>query len=283
MTTTANAVVDGPALSLPSREQTLVRTGDCLVLLPQLPAGCISVAVTSPPYNIGMEYASYSDRLDRHQYLDWLWRVGEELRRVLADDGSLFMNVGSIPSDPWVAHDVAEVFRRYGEWSAEVHTRLCRMGFDFIWAGGDIAYKTAPFFSPQVFREIILPALRPAAEAITLPWIYHSDGNLIPILDDLLSLGMNALHPFETGAMDMAAVKKRYGKRLCVVGNLDMDLLIRGTPEQNAAETKRLLREFAPGGGYIFSSSNTLSYGVRAENVLAVSRVIKGQESKGIS
>jgi len=60
----------------------------------------------------------------------------------------------------------------------------------------------------MVFREIILPALRPAAEAITLPWIYHSDGDLTPILDDLLSLGMNALHPFATGAMDMAAVKE---------------------------------------------------------------------------
>jgi len=194
--------------------------------------------------------------------------------------GAAFQSMGFEGFSYALADDpefVAEVFRRYGEWSAEVHTRLCRMGFDFIWAGGDIAYKTAPFFSPQVFREIILPALRPAAEAITLPWIYHSDGDLTPILDDLLSLGMNALHPFETGAMDMAAVKKHYGKRLCVVGNLDMDLLIRGTPEQNAAETKRLLREFGPGGGYIFSSSNTLSYGVRPENVLAVSRVIKGQ------
>ena len=103
---------------------------------------------------------------------------------------------------------VKDVFRRFAEWSATVHQRLCRLGFDFIWSGGDIAFNTAPMFSPAVFKEIILPALRISAEAITIPWAYHSDGNLLPILDDLLSMGMNAIHPVEPGAMDIFELKK---------------------------------------------------------------------------
>lgn len=113
---------------------------------------------------------------------------------------------------------VAEVFMRYGEWSAKVHRNLCGMGFDFVWSGGDIAFKTGPFFSPEVFLSIILPAMRTSAKEITLPWIYHSDGNLNPILDDLLSLGMNGLHPFEPSGMNIMQTKQKYGNKLCVIG-----------------------------------------------------------------
>ncbi len=172
---------------------------------------------------------------------------------------------------------VAEVFQRYGEWSAKVIKRLCRMGFDLVWAGGDIAFKTAPFFSPSVFRESLLPGMRRAAAEITLPWIYHSDGNLMPILDDLLSLGMNGLHPFEPGGMDIVAVKRKYGSALCVVGNVDIDLLARGTPAEVRAATRKLLDELSPLGGHLVSSSNSLASYVRPENLLAMSEAIAGR------
>lgn len=216
----------------------------------------------------------------------WLATAPADLAHGVATDlgaGAALQSMGiegfayALTDDP---EFVAEVFRRYGQWSAEVHTRLCRMGFDFIWSGGDIAYKTAPFFSPNVFRERILPGLHPAADAITLPWIYHSDGNLTPILDDLLSLGMQGLHPFEPGAMDMMAIKARYAKRLCVVGNLDMDLLIRADANACAHACRALLRTFRSAGGYVLSSSNSLSHGVRPENVMAVSRVIRNQATE---
>lgn len=170
---------------------------------------------------------------------------------------------------------VAEVFMRYGEWSAKVHLNLCEMGFDFVWSGGDIAFKTGPFFSPEVFRTIILPAMRISAAGITVPWIYHSDGNLNPILDDLLSLGMNGLHPFEPGGMDILATKQKYGDKLCVVGNVDIDLLTRGTPQEVENQTTRIINSLVPFGGHILSSSNSLASYVKAENVRAMIRAIK--------
>ena len=168
----------------------------------------------------------------------------------------------------------AEVFMRYGEWSAKVHRNLCRLGFDFIWSGGDIAFNTGPFFSPEVFREYILPAMKRSAAEITVPWIYHSDGNLNPILDDLLSLGMNGLHPFEPGGMDILKTKQKYGARLCVVGNVNIDLLARGTPTEVEKETTRILETLAPLGGHILSSSNSLAFYVQPENLRAMMRSV---------
>jgi uroporphyrinogen decarboxylase len=169
---------------------------------------------------------------------------------------------------------VAEVFMRYGEWSAKIHRNLCKMGFDFVWSGGDIAFNTGQFFSPDVFRSIILPAMKISAAEITVPWIYHSDGNLNPILDDLLSLGMNGLHPFEPGGMDILATKQKYGNKLCVVGNVDIDLLTRGTPAEVEKQTTQVINSLAPHGGHIISSSNSLASYVKAENVRAMMRAV---------
>lgn len=85
--------------------------GDCLQLLPRLAGAVVDVVVTSPPYNLGVAYRSYQDRKPREEYLGWLGEVALELRRVLKPDGSLFLNVGSTSADPWVAHDVGQVFR----------------------------------------------------------------------------------------------------------------------------------------------------------------------------
>ena len=86
---------------------------DCLAALRDLPAESVDVVVTSPPYNIGVAYSSYDDRQPREGYLAWLAKVAVALRRVLKPDGSVFLNVGSTNTDPWLAQDVAGAFRQY--------------------------------------------------------------------------------------------------------------------------------------------------------------------------
>jgi site-specific DNA-methyltransferase (adenine-specific) len=73
----------------------------------------VSVVVTSPPYNIGVKYATYADTRPRNEYLAWMERVGEEVHRVLEPDGSFFLNLGNKPEDPWIAWDVANRLRKY--------------------------------------------------------------------------------------------------------------------------------------------------------------------------
>ena len=73
----------------------------------------IDVVVTSPPYNIGVRYNRYKDTLPRNDYLRFLSDVGGAIKKVLSDDGSFFINIGSRPSDPWIPLDAANVLRKY--------------------------------------------------------------------------------------------------------------------------------------------------------------------------
>jgi site-specific DNA-methyltransferase (adenine-specific) len=86
---------------------------DCIAGLDGLKEKSIDVVVTSPPYNIGVGYNSYSDSMPRDSYLAWLEHVGVAVKRALADDGSFFLNIGNRPTDQWVAWDVAAVMRRH--------------------------------------------------------------------------------------------------------------------------------------------------------------------------
>lgn len=170
---------------------------------------------------------------------------------------------------------VREVIERFASWTKAVVEHLNDSGIDFLMAADDIAYKTGPMISPQVFREIFLPAMREAASAIKLPWVYHSDGNLEPVFDDLLTLGMNAIHPFEPGAMDIVKFKKKYGHRICIMGNIDLHYtLTQGTVEEVVQEVKERLAALAPGGGYIIGSANGIANYCKVENVLAMAETI---------
>ena len=85
--------------------------GDCLEVLRSLTPGTISVIVTSPPYNLGVRYRSYDDTVPRDRYLAWTGEWVAAAARTLEPEGSLFLNVGGKPTDPWTAMDVAQAAR----------------------------------------------------------------------------------------------------------------------------------------------------------------------------
>jgi site-specific DNA-methyltransferase (adenine-specific) len=84
---------------------------DCLDVFRSLPAGSVDVIVTSPPYNLGIQYNEYQDTLSRPDYLAWTDTWVAAAARALRPDGSLFLNVGAKPTDPWTALDVAQAVR----------------------------------------------------------------------------------------------------------------------------------------------------------------------------
>ncbi len=85
---------------------------DCLEGMKQhLKPRSVNVVVTSPPYNIGIQYSNYNDRLPREEYLGWMDQAAEGIQRVLRDNGSFFLNIGSTPSDPWIPLDIAQRLR----------------------------------------------------------------------------------------------------------------------------------------------------------------------------
>ena len=83
-----------------------LRLKDCVEGMASLPEGGVDLVVTSPPYNLGVRYRKYSDRLDRQSYLNWCatWATG--IRRILKPTGSFFLNIGSAPSNPMLPHEI---------------------------------------------------------------------------------------------------------------------------------------------------------------------------------
>lgn len=164
---------------------------------------------------------------------------------------------------------------RITDYYSELIEKMCNLDIDYVWAADDIAFKTATFFSPDSYRLHLLPYTMKVAKKITKPWLYHSDGNLYPILNDLLSQGMNAIHPLEPGSMDFEKLRDDFGNRVTFVGGLSLNNLEAGTPEATSEETKMLLGIFKGKSNYMLSSCNTITPYVKPENYKAMLETLK--------
>jgi len=98
-----------PGPTYPTRFE--LRSGDCVEGMRTLPEASVDLVVTSPPYNLGIGYESYHDRLSPDAYLAWSLEWAGEVRRLLKPDGSFFLNVGAVPADPWMPHELALALR----------------------------------------------------------------------------------------------------------------------------------------------------------------------------
>jgi len=172
---------------------------------------------------------------------------------------------------------VEKVFNKVGEILIEITDIAGDLSGDALgalWLSDDIAYTEGTFFSPTVYRKFLFPWYKKFGKVrkkYDVPFLYHSDGKLWEILDDLIDCGVNAIHPIEPKAMDIREVKEEYGDKLCILGGLNLDYpFSRGTPEEVEEEVKRLIREVAPGGGYCLGSSNSITEYVPLENYKAM-------------
>ena len=95
--------------------------GDAVDILKSLKPGSIDAIVTSPPYNLGIRYRTYDDGRPRAEYLDWTGEWVQAARSALSKQGSLFLNVGAKPKDPWTALDVAQAVRPHLELQNIIH------------------------------------------------------------------------------------------------------------------------------------------------------------------
>jgi uroporphyrinogen decarboxylase len=142
----------------------------------------------------------------------------------------------------------------------------------------DIAHGAGPFMSPDFYRKRLFPAMRRYAkqgEAIGVPLIYHSDGQLFPVMDDLIGLGVRGIQPLEPKAMDPLEIKERWPGRVCLMGNIDLDLMSRGTADQVEAHVRERIDSLNVGGGYMPGVSNTVPDYVKLENYIRMIETIR--------
>ena len=138
--------------------------------------------------------------------------------------------------------------------------------FDGFALCADYCFNTGPFLSPSQFAEYVTPYLTRLVAAYRDMGYYvikHTDGNIMPIIDQLVASNPHALHSLDPQAgVDIAEVKRLYGDRICLIGNVNCGLLQTGTDEQVAESVRYALRAGMPGGGYIFSTSNCVYTGM---------------------
>ena len=168
---------------------------------------------------------------------------------------------------------IRQVIERIADFNIAVIGQIVDAKADLILCSGDYAEKKGPLVPVKFFKEVIFPNLRRQVEAAHragLKFIKHTDGNLNPIMEDLANIvdGLQSIDP--TASMDIGDVKHRYGDRLILIGNVSVDNLCTRTKEEIIQETKECLRNAAPGGGYILSSSNSWYTDAKLDNCLAM-------------
>jgi len=130
----------------------------------------------------------------------------------------------------------------------------------------DYCFNDGPFLSPTMFDEFVTPYLArliAGYRRMGFHVIKHTDGNIMPILDSLVSAAPHALHSLDPqGHVDIAEVKRLVGKQVCLIGNVNCGLLDTGSDEQAIASARYALRSGMPGGGYVFSTSNCIYTGM---------------------
>lgn len=170
---------------------------------------------------------------------------------------------------------VQNIMDRLGHETIRLLERV--LEFDCVGAvciSDDIAYTNGLMISPQHLRRFFFPWLERSAETAHdhgVPIIYHTDGDVRRVVPDIITAGIDALHPIEPKCMDIVEMKQTYGDRLALIGNVDLAYtLTRGTPQEVQAEVKYLFEHVAPGGGYLLSSANSVTNYVPLENYQAM-------------
>jgi uroporphyrinogen decarboxylase len=218
----------------------------------------------------------------------------ERLGKLLPDGAMAIINVGYIFTAPWMlmglepfcislatGDGVAQkVIERVGKIQKQVVENLVQ--FDCVGAirmPDDLGYTTGVMISPRLLREYIFPWDKQIGDVVKqagLMYLYHSDGRLYDVMDDLVDCGFCAIHPCEPASMDIAELKRKYHGRLCVCGNIDLDsTLTLGTPADVEEEVKMRIRTLAPGGGYCCGASNSVPEYVPFDNYIAMIETVK--------
>ncbi len=153
--------------------------------------------------------------------------------------------------------------------------RLVDNGIDGFALCADYCFNTGPFLSPKMFSEFVTPFLARLVAGYRDMGAYvikHTDGNIMPILDQLVSCRPHAVHSIDCQAkdMDIKVIKEIAGDKVCLIGGVQCSLLQTGTEEEIIEDCKYVLRHGMPGGGYIYSTSNVAFKGLALERYMLV-------------
>ena len=173
-----------------------------------------------------------------------------------------------------------KIFDDRGKFTLELVKILAENDAQLVLLWDDYGYKMGLFMSPRNYQNYVFPWLKricSAAHKRNCKVILHSDGDLSEIFEDIINCGVDALNPIEPTTAnpdyDIFKLKKKYGDQITFIGNLSPILLFNGEKTEIEAYAKRLIRNIAPGGGFIFSSGHSINPAVTVDSFEAMQSV----------
>jgi uroporphyrinogen decarboxylase len=225
---------------------------------------------------------------------DYSYDSVERVGQLLPENAKAIVNVGYIFTAPWMLMGLEAFCMALAQGDRLVHQVIERVGriqsrvvenllqFDCVGAirmPDDLGHTGGTLVNPRFLRECIFPWHKRIGDMVHGTgklYLFHSDGRLYDVIDDLIECGFQGLHPCEPASMDIEALKRKYAGRLCLMGNINLDsTLCLGTPSDVVEEVKLRIRTIAPGGGYCCGSSNSIPEYVPYENYVAMIQAIQ--------
>ena len=212
----------------------------------------------------------------------------EEVRKYLPNKMKIVATTGKIFTLPWMLMGftkfceslyldpelIVEVVNRISEIQLKAIKNVAKMDHvGAIWIVDDIAFGTNLMVSKDHLKKYFFPIYKQIAEICkqnNILTFFHSDGKIEPIINDLIEIGIDAIHPIDPNALDIKEIKEKYGKKIAIFGNVDVDLLARGSIEDVKERVKYLLKNIAPSGGYCLGSGNSIPPWAKFDNFKAM-------------
>lgn len=158
--------------------------------------------------------------------------------------------------------------------------KLVEIGVDMIFLGDDVGTQTNMMISPQMWRDYLKPRMAEFVSALKsinpeLKIAYHTDGNVLPIIAELIEIGIDVLNPIQPACMDPAEIKQEFGEQLCFWGTIDEQYTLPfGSPEDVANEVDLRLKTVGKGGGLILAPTHAIQLDTPLENFYSLVETI---------
>ncbi|UCG28661.1 MAG: hypothetical protein JSV24_04690 [Bacteroidales bacterium] len=159
--------------------------------------------------------------------------------------------------------------------------RLVRMGVDMIWIGDDVGSQSSMLISPEHWKRFMKDKMAAFIQDLKninpeIKIAYHSDGNISPIIPDLVEIGLDVLNPVQPGCMDPLRLKKEFGDKLCFWGSIDEQYTLPfGSPEDVMNEVFERIETLGKNGGLIIGPAHHVQLDTPMENFLAMVNAIR--------
>ncbi|MFW9895337.1 MAG: uroporphyrinogen decarboxylase family protein [Candidatus Thorarchaeota archaeon] len=221
------------------------------------------------------------------------FKAGKEIQEEMKDEVLSVPSVGALMECSWEGFGIEtfsriltrpkqarKVFDDRGKFTLEIVKLLAENNAQVVLLWDDYGFKNGLFMSPRNFRTYVFPWIKRicnTAHKHDCKVILHSDGDLSEIFEDIIECGVDALNPIEPTTAnpdyDIFKLNEKYGNKITFIGNLSPVLLVTGEIIEIESYAKRLIREIAPGGGYIFSSGHSVNPAVSVENFEAMQNI----------